>query len=105
MAVAVVASLLTVSVVVTNTAKLAADAVQKGEAYRDWTVPWRADPATVRWLTPRSDDPLAGRCLMYLGQSNGALVFYDVHSHQLVRVPSSEVVLVVDTTGHTCSRA
>ncbi len=102
-AVAAIASLATLSVVVTSSANYAAGAVRRGEAYRDWTVPWGAEPATVRWLTPPAVDPLAGRCLMYLGQSNAALVLYDVGSRQVVRVPPGQVVLLVDTAARTCS--
>jgi hypothetical protein len=99
-------SLLTVSIVVTASASQAGNAVRQGRAFRDWSVPWRADPATVRWLTPpTSGDPLTGRCLMYLGQSNAAFVFYDVDSHRIVRVPSGAVVLLVDTSALTCSRS
>ncbi|WP_338203749.1 hypothetical protein [Candidatus Nephthysia bennettiae] len=101
-----VVSLLTVSIVVTASANQAGNAVRQGRAYHDWAVPWRADPATVRWLAPRpSVDPLTGRCLMYLGQSNAAFVFYDVDSHRIVRVPSGAVVLLIDTSALTCSRS
>ena len=102
---AVILSLVVVSVIVTSTANYAASAVRRGEAYRQWTVPWRADPATVHWLTPRADDPLAGRCLMYLGQANAVAVFYDADSNQIVRVPSSEMILLVDTVAPSCSRS
>jgi hypothetical protein len=68
-------------------------------------VPWRADPATVRWLheTP-ANDPLSGRCLMYLGQANGIAVLYDVQSRRVVRVPASEVVILVETGSERCPR-
>lgn len=106
LAVVLILSLVVVAAVVTTTANSAADAVRHGRAYRAWSVPWTADPATVRWVTPRSsDDPLTGRCLMYLGQSNSALVLYDVDSRRIVRVPSGLVILLVDTTADTCSRS
>jgi hypothetical protein len=89
--------------VITNSAHAAAEAVQMGRAYRDWAVPWRADPASVRWLRASpANDPLTGRCLMYLGQANASLVFYDVDSRQILRVASTEVVLLVNTTALSC---
>ncbi len=89
--------------VITNSAHVAAEAVHMGQAYRDWTVPWRADPASVRWLMASpADDPLSGRCLMYLGQANASLVFYDVDSRRILRVPSTEVVLLVNTAARSC---
>jgi hypothetical protein len=99
-------SLLTVSIVLTASASQGGNAVRQGRAYRDWSVPWRADPATVRWVTPPSSaDAVTGRCLMYLGQSNAAFVFYDVDSHRIVRIPAGAVVLLIDTSALTCSRS
>jgi hypothetical protein len=66
-------------------------------------VPWRADPATVTWLgLPPAGDPLSGRCMMYLGQANGTAVLYDVRSRWVVRVPTSEVVILIDTSADSC---
>ena len=92
-----------VVVLIAVLAPLAARRVEQGKAYRDWTVPWRADPATVRWLhQPLAGDPLSGRCVMYLGQANGISVLYDVRSRRLVRIPSSEVVILIDTSADSC---
>jgi hypothetical protein len=98
-----VASVALVAVLVTVLGPGAARRVEQGKAYRDWTVPWRADPAIVRWLhQPPGGDPLSGRCVMYLGQANGIAVLYDVRSHQVVRVPSSEVVILINTSADSC---
>jgi hypothetical protein len=92
-----------VVVLVTVTAPSVARHVEQGKAYRDWTLPWRADPATVRWLRqPPAGDPLSGRCVMYLGQANGIAVLYDVRSRRVVRVPSSEVVILIETSADSC---
>lgn len=37
----------------------------------------------------------AGHCVMYLGQSNGSMVLYDVTEQATIRVPASDVVLIV----------
>lgn len=92
-----------VVVPITLLAPRVARQVEQGKAYRDWTVPWRADPATVRWLRqPPAGDPLSGRCVMYLGQANGIAVLYDVRSRRVVRIPSSEVVILIDTSADSC---
>jgi hypothetical protein len=92
-----------VVVLITALAPRAARFVEQGKAYRDWTLPWRADPATVRWLRqPPAGDPLNGRCVMYLGQANGIAVLYDVRYRRVVRVPSSEVVILIETSADSC---
>jgi hypothetical protein len=98
-----VASVALVVALVTVGGPSVARLVEQGKAYRDWTVPWRADPATVTWLRqPPAGDPLSGRCVMYLGQANGIAVLYDVGSRRVVRVPSSEVVILIETSAHSC---
>jgi len=98
-----VASIAAITVVL---APAAAQAVEQGRSYRDWTVPWRGDPATVVWLQPpAAKDPLGGHCLMYLGQANGIDVLYDVDAHRSVRVASASVVVLIDSSGNQCKRA
>lgn len=105
---AVAVSALSVAFITTITvilAPAAAQTVQQGRAYRDWSVPWRADPVTVLWLQqPAGKDPLGGHCLMYLGQANGIAVIYDVDTHQSVRIASSSVVLLIDSFDNHCQR-
>lgn len=105
---AVVVGALSVAVIAATTvilAPAAAQAVQQGRSYRDWSVPWRGDPATVVWLQqPAGKDPLGGHCLMYLGQANGIDVLYDVDAHRSVRIASASVVLLIDSSGNQCRR-
>jgi hypothetical protein len=57
----------------------------------------QAVPVRVSWKDSGSDDQfnLSGlTCLMYLGQANGTTVFYDVNSHESVRLPSSDIIVV-----------
>jgi hypothetical protein len=101
----IVLSVAVVFVVATLLAPVAARLVEQGKAYHDWTVPWRADPATVRWLhQPQAGDPLSGPCVMYLGQANGIVVLYDVRSRRVVRVPSGDVVVLIETSADSCQR-
>jgi hypothetical protein len=41
-------------------------------------------------------------CLMFLGESNGTMVFYDVPRHATVRLPASAVVVMSDTAPAGC---
>lgn len=66
---------------------------------------WGAEDATVSWTSNQiAADlrPLAGRCLMYLGQSNGTAFLYLVSTHEVYRVPTA--VAVVRTQPAVCSR-
>jgi hypothetical protein len=66
---------------------------------------WGAEDATVSWTSNQiAADlrPLAGRCLMYLGQSNGTAFLYLVSTHEVFRVPTA--VAVVRTRPAVCSR-
>ena len=66
---------------------------------------WGAEDATVSWTSNQiAADlrPLAGRCLMYLGQSNGTAFLYLVSTHEVYRVPTA--VIVVRTQPAVCSR-
>lgn len=66
---------------------------------------WGAEDATVSWTSNQiAADlrPLAGRCLMYLGQSNGTAFLYLVSTHEVFRVPTA--VVVVRTQPAACSR-
>src|SRR5215471_1490430 len=86
-------------------APAAAHGVQDGRSYRDWSVPWRADPVTVVWLQQGAGtDPLGAHCLMYLGQANGIAVLYDVDTHQSVRLASAGVLLLIDSSSDRCRR-
>lgn len=99
------ASVVLLFALVALTAPNASRLVQEGRAYRDWAVPWRADPATVYWIHQRpADDPLSGRCLMYLGHANGIAVLYDARTRRVVRVPSGEVVVLIETSADRCPR-
>jgi hypothetical protein len=61
----------------------------------------QAVPADVAWTDGDEGKgvPLANRsCLMYLGQANGTTVFYDVRSHESLRLPSDGIVVVLRFT-------
>jgi hypothetical protein len=93
-------------VILATTAPHSAESVSQGRAYRDWSVPWRADPVTVYWQKQvPPTDPLSGHCLMYLGQANGVVVLYDVDLHRSVRIASGEVILLIDASANSCQRS
>lgn len=53
---------------------------------------WGAEAATVSWTSDQvaSDlTRLAGRCVMYLGQSGGTTFVYDAGAHETVRIPTA----------------
>jgi len=80
-----------------------AERVQEGGSVGDWSTAWRAQPAGVQWAHQSpTPDPLAARCIMYLGQANGTTVLYDVDTQSVVRVPTSEVTVVVRTGTERC---
>jgi hypothetical protein len=91
-------------------AKSDAIRVQDGQA-SSWTVQgfrittWGAQDAMVSWTSDQiAADlrPLAGHCLMYLGQSNGTAFLYLVSSHEVFRVPTAAIVVRTQPAG--CSR-
>jgi len=60
-------------------------------------IPWRVQPVTVHWLDPESAPAikaeLGDHCVMYLGQSNGISVLFDVYEQNTLRLPTSGIVL------------
>jgi hypothetical protein len=60
-------------------------------------ISWRALPVTVHWLQPESApaivSALGGHCVVYLGQSNGITVLFDVQDQRTLRLPTSGIVL------------
>jgi hypothetical protein len=54
-------------------------------------------PVTVHWIHPESAPAiiaeLGDHCVMYLGQSNGISVLFDVHEQNTLRLPTSGIVL------------
>jgi hypothetical protein len=82
-------------------AELDAARVQHGHASR-FTVlgfqitTWGAEDATVSWTGTQvvaELRPLAGRCLMYLGQSNGTAFVYLASTDEVFRIPAAAVVV------------
>ena len=64
-------------------------------------LPVQAVPARVVPLEDRSDDALhllSRTCLLYLGASDGTVVFYDVATRESVRVPASSVSISLTYT-------
>jgi hypothetical protein len=58
----------------------------------------QAVPVRVSWKDSGSDGQFnlsRLNCLMYLGQANGTTVFYDVHTHESVRLPTSDIIVVL----------
>ncbi|GLY08185.1 hypothetical protein [Actinoplanes sp. NBRC 101535] len=54
----------------------------------------QASPATVTWTAPsRPGLPEMSGCLLYLGQSGGITVFYDVADQESIRVPSVQIMV------------
>jgi hypothetical protein len=60
-----------------------------------------AVPARIYWVAGNGSshvDIRTRQCLLYLGQANGISVFYDVHSEESVRLPSADIVTVLQDT-------
>lgn len=83
------------------------EAIQDGRAAR-FTVlgvpitSWGAEAATLNWTTNRIDSalrPLDEQCLMYLGQSDGALFLYSPSSDDTHRVPATAGALRIRPDG------
>jgi hypothetical protein len=61
----------------------------------------QAVPAEVAWVSPpESGAPnISGRlCLLYLGQADGTSVFYDVHSHESLLLPTADIAVSLEDT-------
>ena len=59
----------------------------------------QAVPAEVAWASPPAPGGpnISGRpCLLYLGQSDGTSVFYDVHSQESLRLPTADIVVSLE---------
>lgn len=61
-------------------------------------VAWRAQPVTVHWLDRAAEKPavisaLDGHCVMYLGQTDGVSVLYDVDEQHTLRLPMDGIML------------
>ena len=59
-------------------------------------LPWRVERASIRPLSKdvrQALPDLASACLMYLGEGDGMLVFYDVKDGHAVRIPVSSIAL------------
>jgi hypothetical protein len=57
---------------------------------------WRADDATVTWTNSNVAGDLAslaGRCLLYFGQSAGTAYFYRSENRQVLRISTQDVVI------------
>lgn len=60
-----------------------------------------AVPANVAWVASNgsAQDKIAARqCLLYLGQSDGIAVFYDVHSQESIRLPVADIIIMLQDT-------
>jgi hypothetical protein len=56
----------------------------------------QAVPARVLWVDSGSNrqfDLSKRDCLMYLGQTNGTTVLYDVQTHESIRLPTSDITV------------
>lgn len=69
----------------------------------------QASPATVAWIRPAPPGmPALGQrqCLLYLGQSDGIAVFYDVATEESLQVPAAQILLtlpLVESVPESCS--
>jgi len=74
-----------------------------------WVLPiltLRAERAEVAWAgspPPLWFTSVSGHCLMYLGQSNGVTVLYDVRSRSSIRAPTVSLVVTVLSPPANCS--
>jgi hypothetical protein len=61
----------------------------------------QAVPAEVAWTSTQGSDGLnisERQCLLYLGEADGISVFYDVHSQESLRLPSTDIVVSLQDT-------
>lgn len=61
----------------------------------------QAVPAEIAWASSQvSGEPnISGRpCLLYLGQADGTSVFYDVQSQESLRLPTADIVVLLEDT-------
>jgi hypothetical protein len=67
---------------------------------------WRAQRAQVTWLRqPAPMNDVASHCLMYLGQSAGVTILFDVTDHETLRLPTAEIaVTAVPSAGSPSAR-
>jgi hypothetical protein len=91
-------------------ARLGAARVLHGEAWRSTVggmpmTSMQALPATIVGSsgTPPSDLQLGDEhCLLYLGESNSITVLYDAGAHRSIRLPSSDVIVLVRNEEPAC---
>ena len=60
-----------------------------------------AVPATITWVSASGSNAAeltARQCLLYLGDANNDSVFYDVHSQESLKIPSSEIIITLQDT-------
>jgi hypothetical protein len=65
------------------------------------SVAWRTQRVSVSWLQPSLPPVIAdlqGRCVMYLGQANGVTVLFEVKEQQILRVPTSGIILRTESS-------
>ncbi len=56
----------------------------------------QAVPAQVSYVSDTDAPPVEdNECLLYLGAHEGTAVFYDVHTKESVRLPSSAITIVL----------
>lgn len=102
-------ALVVVVVVFATAAKNRADQVRQGQAVGpvkflvgSVLLDLRAQPATILWTgrtSPATSVLKGGRCLMYLGQSDGTTVLYDPLAGETLRVPSAAVLVEARVSG------
>jgi hypothetical protein len=66
--------------------------------------PWQVTVASVTWTGPQPRPPQSYGCLLYLGSSGNAAVFYDPSSpvKRSIRVPTADVVVDVYPDRTSC---
>jgi len=66
---------------------------------------WGGDPVVMLWLegnSPGGWDSGKSRCLIYLGQANGAAILYDVAQQHPIQLPASKVEVRLNSPDSAC---
>jgi hypothetical protein len=66
---------------------------------------WGGDPAVMLWLeseSPAEWESGKSRCLIYLGQANGAAILYDVTQGHPIQIPASKVEVRLNSPVSAC---
>ena len=81
----------------------------QGKAIDDqwWGIPfaWNTHSVSLQWAPPAPGEIVTvtrDHCIMHLGQTTSELVLYDVTAQNILRVPRSQVVILIPRSQASC---